>query len=234
MTLPVAILAGGLATRLRPLTEQIPKILIEVAGKPFIEHQLDLLKKHGLTEVVLCLGYLGERVKSVLGNGHRLGVKIEYIFDGPTLLGTGGSLVKALPLLGESFFVLYGDTYLDCPYEVIERAFLDSGKSGLMTVFRNKNQWDLSNVHFSDGEILCYDKKKRTPEMEHIDYGLGILKAKVFDHVSKNEVIDLAMVYQKLITKGDLAGYEVNKRFYEIGSPAGLAETEIFLSKEQV
>lgn len=234
MSLPVAILAGGLATRLRPMTEQIPKALIEVAGKPFIEHQLELLKSHRITRAVICLGYLGEKVESLIGNGHRFGMKIDYVYDGPILLGTGGSLINALPHLGESFYVLYGDTFLDCDYEAIEKTFLKSGKSGLMTVFQNRNQWDRSNVHFKNGEILCYDKEKKLSEMEHIDYGLGILKAKAIEQYPRNQVIDLAAIYQALLSKGDLAGYEVDKRFYEIGSPSGLAETQIFLSKEQV
>jgi NDP-sugar pyrophosphorylase family protein len=234
MSLPVAILAGGLATRLRPLTEKIPKSLVEVAGKPFIVHQLELLQRNGLTHIVLCLGYLGEQVQAEIGNGSRWGMQVDYVFDGPILLGTGGALRRALPLLGEAFFTLYGDAYLDCDYTKVESAFCASGKPGLMTVFHNKNLWDRSNVIFENGRIRRYDKKDLVPEMEHIDYGLGVLQASVLERYPADQVLDLATVYRDLLVKDQLAGYEVSQRFYEIGSPAGLQETRdyILLTKE--
>ena len=182
MTLPVAILVGGLATRLRPVTDKIPKALVEVAGKPFVIHQLELLQRHALNRVVFCLGYLGEMVETTLGNGSRWGMELDYISDGERLLGTGGALHKAIPLLGKEFFVLYGDTYLDCDYAAVEEAFVASKKLGLMTVFRNANQWDRSNILFTDGRIIHYDKQNPTSEMQHIDYGLGILSAKIFEN----------------------------------------------------
>ncbi len=231
MSLPVAILAGGLATRLRPLTESIPKILIDLHGRPFAEYQIDLLRRHGIKRIVLCVGYLGEQVQQALGDGSRWGVEIRYSFDGETLLGTGGSLKRALPLLGDAFFVMYGDSYLECPYEEIEAAFRASGKDGLMTVFRNENQWDTSNVVFEAGSILRYDKKERTPDMTYIDYGLGILKARTLASYAEGQVFDLSSVYQRLIEKGQLAGFEVFQRFYEIGSHAGLEETRQYLSR---
>jgi NDP-sugar pyrophosphorylase family protein len=230
MNLPVAILAGGKATRLRPLTEHIPKALVDVAGKPFVEHQLDLLKRHGFNRVVFCLGYLGEQVISALGDGGRWGMDLNYVFDGETLLGTGGALRRALPLLGEKFMVLYGDTYLDCDYAAVGAAFVASGKLGLMTVFRNANRWDRSNLLFVDGRIVRYDKQHPGPEMQHIDYGLGALQSKVFDVYSAGAVIDLAGIYQDLLAKDELAGFEVSQRFYEIGTPAGLDETRGYLS----
>jgi len=136
MSLPVAILAGGLATRLRPLTERIPKSLVEVAGKPFAEHQIELLRRNGIMSVVFCVGYLGEQIEETLGDGCRWGITIRYVYDGPSLLGTGGAVRRALPALGDGFMVLYGDSYLDCDYAAVERAFWASGKLGLMTVFR--------------------------------------------------------------------------------------------------
>ena len=223
MTLPVAILAGGLATRLRPLTETIPKALVEVAGKPFIVHQLELLRGR---RVVLCLGYLGEQVEQLIGDGKSLGVEVSYSYDGPTLLGTGGALVRALPHLGERFFVLYGDSYLRCDYAAIERAYLDSGREGLMTVYRNDGRYDTSNVVFRDGHIVRYSKTQ-DPEMLHIDWGLGALHARAL--ASHSGKFDLAAVYQDLIARGELVGYEVTERFYEIGSPSGLEDTRLLL-----
>jgi NDP-sugar pyrophosphorylase family protein len=231
MSLPVAILAGGLAKRLRPISESIPKILIDVAGRPFAEHQIELLRAHHIDHVVLCVGYLGERVREALGDGSRWGIKIDYSFDGEKLLGTGGALRSALPLLGDTFFVIYGDSYLDCPYEAIEAAFCESGKSGLMTVYHNENRWDRSNIVFQNGSIVRYDKQTQTPEMAYIDYGLGILQAKTLASYPEDSPFDLSQVYQDLIQQGQLAGFEVSERFYEIGSFAGLEETRRYLSR---
>src|SRR5580692_5387725 len=151
VSLPVAILAGGLATRLLPLTEQVPKILLDVAGRPFAEHQVELLKRHGLSKIVFCLGYLGERVVDALGDGERWQMTFRYVFDGPCLAGTGGALRRALPELGAAFFVMYGDSYLDCDFRAIEASFRASGKPGLMTVLRNDDRWDRSNVELDGG-----------------------------------------------------------------------------------
>ncbi len=233
MMFPVAILAGGLATRLRPMTEDIPKALIEVAGKPFIEHQLELLQQYGCQRVVLCVGFLGEMIEAALGNGQRWGMDISYVYDGKSLLGTGGALLKAMPFLGEKFFVLYGDSYLDCDYLAIEKAFVDSGKLGLMTVFRNKNQWDGSNILFRDKRILRYDKQSPTSDMEYIDYGLGVLSSKVLEAYPLETVIDLANIYQDLVARDELAGLEVDQRFYEVGSPAGLDEMKQYFSMKE-
>jgi NDP-sugar pyrophosphorylase family protein len=228
MSLPVAILAGGLATRLRPITTTIPKSLVDVAGRPFAEHQIALLKAHGLADIVFLVGHLGEMVQEALGDGSRFGVTLRYVFDGPVQLGTGGALRRALPELGDRFFVLYGDSYLECDYADIERTFRRSGKSGLMTVCRNDDQWDRSNVRFEDGRIVRYDKQARMSDMRHIDYGLGAFGRSAFD--GYGDAFDLAAVYRDLLSRDDLAGYEVPARFYEIGSPAGLAETREHLS----
>lgn len=225
----MAILAGGLATRLRPITEKIPKLLVEVAGEPFFTHQIHLLKKAGLTHVVLCVGYLGERIVEQYGDGSKWGVKIEYSFDGPTLLGTGGALIKALPLLGDAFYVLYGDSYLPVAYRAVGQAFLDSGKNGLMTVFENHERYDTSNVWFENGMIKVYDKKNKVPQMHHIDYGLGLLRSAALAPYPRDAVVDLANVYSDLVSTGQLSGYEVQQRFYEIGSHTGLNELDQFL-----
>ena len=230
MSLPVAILAGGLATRLRPITERIPKSLVEVAGRPFAEHQIELLARNGISDIVFLVGHLGELVETALGDGSRWQVRLRYVFDGPRQLGTGGALRAALPVLGESFFVLYGDSYLDCDYGAIARAFAVSGRSALMTVCQNDDQWDRSNVLLRDGRIAVYDKQGTTPGMRHIDYGLGAFRSAVFRARPAGESFDLATVYQELLARGDLAGYDVGVRFYEIGSPAGLEETRAYLS----
>lgn len=229
LTIPVAILAGGLATRLRPITGKIPKSLVPVAGKPFLAHQLALLHARGIRRAVLCVGHLGEMIQHDFGDGSALGVQLEYSFDGPQLLGTGGAVKQALPLLGDEFFVLYGDSYLPVEYLPVAEFFRRSGKLGCMTVFRNEGRYDTSNVVFRDGEIAVYDKKNRRPEMRHIDYGLSLFKASVFNSYPPNEPFDLASVMGKLVQEKQLAGYEVNQRFYEMGSPAGLAELEKLL-----
>jgi NDP-sugar pyrophosphorylase family protein len=231
MSLPVVVLAGGLATRLGPLTEGLPKILVDVAGRPFAEHQLDLLRQHDLHDVVFCIGHKGEQVEQALGNGSRWGMHFRYVSDGPRLVGTGGAIRRILPLVEPMFFVLYGDSYLDCDYTAIERAFRASGRPGLMTVYRNEDRFDRSNVQFEHGRIAVYDKRNRTPAMHHIDYGLGILTARAFEPWADfDEPFDLADVYQSLAEQGELAGYEVPTRFYEIGSPEGLADTRALLA----
>jgi NDP-sugar pyrophosphorylase family protein len=221
---PVAILAGGLATRLRPITDRIPKALVEINGQPFIAHQLRLLASRGIERVVLCLGYRGEMVREVVGDGSEFGLRVEYSFDGPVLRGTAGAIHQALPLLGEAFFVLYGDSYLLCDYRAVGEAFRSSGKMALMTVYRNEGQWDSSNVEFAGGRILAYDKKNRTPRMRHIDYGLGVLDQRAFAGIEPGAVCDLAAVYQDLLAKDELAAFEVTERFYEIGSLEGIKE----------
>jgi len=230
MTLPVAILAGGLATRLWPMTETIPKSLVDVAGKPFAVHQLELLKRAGVKEIVYCIGYLGEKVRDELGDGSRYGLRISYREDGPRPLGTGGAVRRAVALLGPAFFILYGDAYLRCDYAAVEEAFRASGRKGLMTVLRNEDRWDRSNVVFEEGRILRYDKKDRDARMKYIDYGLGVLSAGVLEQYPGNESLDLATVYQDLLGAGELTGFEVTERFYEVGSAAGLEEARAFLS----
>ena len=229
LEIPVAILAGGLATRLRPITEKIPKSLIPVAGKLFLAHQLELLKSRGIRRAVLCVGYLGEMIRRDFGDGEKYGVKLDYSLDGEKLLGTGGAIKRALPLLGDDFFVLYGDSYLPVDYAPIAEFFQRSGKLGCMTVYRNEGKYDTSNVVFAGGEIKVYDKKAKLPEMRHIDYGLSLFKRSAFDAFPAGQPFDLAEVMGKLVREKQLAGYEVRERFYEIGSPAGLVELENLL-----
>jgi NDP-sugar pyrophosphorylase family protein len=223
-----------MATRLRPITEKIPKLLVEVAGEPFFSHQLRLLKKNGLTNIVLCVGYLGEMIVAQYGDGAKWGVKIDYAFDGPKLLGTGGALIAALPKLGEAFYVLYGDSYLPIDYRAVGDFFQHSGKLGLMTVYDNQDRYDTSNVEFAGGDIKRYDKANRTPAMHHIDFGLGVFRAAAFDGFARDTVVDLAAVQQALVVRRQLAGFEMHERFFEIGSPEGLNELDALLRNRQL
>jgi NDP-sugar pyrophosphorylase family protein len=224
--LPVAILAGGMGTRLYPLTEHIPKALVEINGEPFLAHQLRLLRAAGISRVVICIGRHGERIREFAGDGARFGVQIEYSADGPVLLGTAGAVRQALPLLGDAFFVLYGDSYLPCSYRDVEQAFHSAGRQALMTVYRNEGRWDSSNVEVCEGRILAYDKKNRTTGMQHIDYGLGIFSRAAFEGAPH---ADLAEIYGDLLRRGQLAACEVRERFYEIGSTQGIRELSDYL-----
>jgi N-acetyl-alpha-D-muramate 1-phosphate uridylyltransferase len=229
---PVVILAGGLATRLRPVTEKIPKSLVEINGEPFIAHQLRLIRGQGIEHVVICAGYLGDRIQEYVGDGDAFGIRTEFSYDFPTLLGTGGAIKKALPLLGDAFFTLYGDSYLPCDFAEVQRAFEPCGRQALMTVYRNDGQWDRSNVEFDQGRIIRYDKNQQSPGMRWIDYGLGVFRRTAFDHVPAGKPCDLALVYQHLLAQGQLAGFEVRERFYEIGSFDGIEEIGRFLSQQ--
>jgi N-acetyl-alpha-D-muramate 1-phosphate uridylyltransferase len=232
--LPVAILAGGLATRLRPLTDRVPKALLGIAGRPFIFHQLELLKRQGVDRAVLCVGHLGDQVEAAVGDGRTLGLEIRYSFDGPELLGTGGALKQALPLLGDSFFVLNGDSYLPCSFAQVQSAYEAARRPALMTVLRNNNRWDRSNIVFRNGELIEYDKNSRRPDMAYIDFGLSVFSGSVFSKYGKSKVIDLADICRELLSGGQLAAVEVSERFYEIGSPRGIRDTEKFLSRQWV
>jgi NDP-sugar pyrophosphorylase family protein len=227
---PVAILAGGLATRLRPMTDTLAKALIDIDGEPFIVHQLRLLRDRGIREIVLCVGYLSEQIVRVVGNGSQLGIEVTYSYDGPVLLGTAGAVKHAFPKLGSSFFVLYGDSYLECDYVQVQAAFEASGKPALMTIYRNEGQWDTSNVEFADGHIVAYDKRRRSPRMKYIDYGLGVFNRSAFDRVPADKPYDLEKLYQDLIRQDRLAVFQAMERFYQVGSPDGIAELRQYLA----
>jgi NDP-sugar pyrophosphorylase family protein len=219
---PVAILAGGLGTRLGALGRSTPKALLPVAGRPFALWQLELLRDHGAERVVMCVGHQGDEVEARIGAP--FGLEVRYAHDPPGLAGTAGALRGALALLGERFLVLYGDTYLRIDYAAVDRAA--ASERGLMTVLRNEGRWDTSNAVYADGRVLRHDKAAPTPDMHWIDYGLGGLRADALDLPGH----DLSAVYAALAQRGELAGYEATERFYEIGTPDSLAETSAFLS----
>lgn len=220
--MPVAILAGGLATRLRPITETIPKSMIEICGRPFLHWQLKQLAKAGVTKIVFCVGYKSELVEDFLKDGSIYGVNVTYSHDGPTQLGTGGAIIKALPLLGDRFMVLYGDSYLPINFQKVEKEFSACNKPALMTVYMNNGKFDSSNVAFSNGVVRTYQKGRDLPDLTHIDYGLSCLDQVIFQSYSPNSPLDLAQVFGELSSQDMLAGYEVSERFYEIGSHQGI------------
>jgi NDP-sugar pyrophosphorylase family protein len=223
---PVCILAGGLGTRLGERVRDTPKPLVDVAGRPFLVHQLELLRRHGARRVVLCVGYLGELIEERLGSGRELGVELRYRYDPPALAGTAGALRAALEDLGDRFLVLYGDTYLRIDYAAVEAA--SRGWPALMTVLENAGRWDRSNVHYADGRVVRYDKRAPTPAMRWIDYGLSVLTPEAL----ACDAPDLADVMHALAEQGRLGGYLATERFYEIGTPESLAEAEAFLAAE--
>lgn len=227
---PAALLAGGLGTRLGPAAGDVPKALLDVAGRRFIEHQLALLQRNGIRRVVLCLGHLGEQVEAYLGNGVAHGLELTYSHDGPRLLGTGGALRRGAPLLGEVFWVLYGDSYTDIDFRAVLADFAARDGLGIMTVFRNENRWDRSNVVFRDSRLLRYDKRHPTPDMTHIDYGVSLLRRPALLRIPPDSPFDLGDLYAALVAEAQMAGHEVTQRFYEIGSPEGLAETRAFFA----
>ena len=228
---PIAILAGGVASRMRPRTDTIPKALLDVGGQPFIAHQLALLRGQQITDVVLCVAHFGAQIQEFVGDGGAWGLRVRYSIDEPVLLGTGGALRHARPLLGDTFFVMYGDSYLRCDFSLVSRAFRASQRLGLMTVFRNGNTLGPSNVVFDHGQITRYDKAVRGPEMQHIDYGLAVLTAAALDPYPSGTAFDLMRVYQDLVATEQLAGLEIPDRFYEIGSPEGLRDTQALLAR---
>jgi N-acetyl-alpha-D-muramate 1-phosphate uridylyltransferase len=229
--LPVAILAGGRATRMQPLTRHVPKSLLPVAGRPFIWHQLEMLHEQGVERVVMCIGHLGEQIQESVGHQPLPRLRVDYSSDGNQPLGTGGAVKKALQLLGERFFVLNGDSYLPCSLAHIQQAFRNSGRPALMTVLRNDDRWGASNVCFRDGKIVEYNKRLPRPDMTYIDFGLAVFSRAVFTPYAEDAPLDLAEICHELSRQGQLAGLEVAERFYEIGSPQGMREAEAFLTR---
>jgi N-acetyl-alpha-D-muramate 1-phosphate uridylyltransferase len=224
------LLAGGLGTRMRHLTEAMPKALIAIGDRPFIDYQLAWLATHGVSEVVLSIGYRGEMVRAHVGAGDRFGIPVRYVDEGADLRGTGGALRLALEqgVLDGRFFVTYGDSFLPIDFAAVERVFVASRKRAAMTILKNGGRWDTSNVIVEDGELVLYDKQRRdrpAQSFEYIDYGLSALQRSVVEElVPSGEKFDLADVFYELSVRRELLGVEVTERFYEIGSPAGLAD----------
>ena len=227
---PVAVLAGGLGTRMAKRTgPRLPKALLDVAGRPFIDFKLAQLAAGGITKVVLLLGHGAEAIADHVGDGAAYGLHLDIVPDGEILLGTGGAVRRALPQLGDTFWVTYGDTYLSVPMAEVEEAFRRAGRQGLMTVFRNRDAWDASNVELREGLVAEYRKGVPRGTYEYIDYGMSILTAGAFAPFPPGTAFDLGAVLQSLIAAGELAAFEVEERFYEIGSEAGYQATDAYL-----
>ena len=231
------LLAGGLGTRIRPLTETMPKALVPVLGRPFADWQLTQLAAQGIERVTCCVGYRGDMLRDHVGDGSRFGLSVKWIDEGARLRGTGGALRLALDqgALDGAFFVLWGDSYLPIEFSSVEDAWRRSAMPALMTVMRNEGRWAASNAIYADGRITLYDKmrpEERRSEMHWIDYGISVLTRDVVDrHIASESVADLAGVMRDLSLAGQLAGLEVTERFYEVGSPEGVRDLEGYLSK---
>ena len=224
------ILAGGLGTRLRPLTESVPKPMVPVHDRPFLEYELALLAQNGITDVVLCVGYLGEQVSQHFGSGGDLGLRIRYSWDGDELLGPIGALKKAGSLLADSFFVLYGDAYLRLDYHALMDAMLSSGRLAAMAVLRNYHEYGPSDLLVEDGIVRGYDKKRVRPDLEWVNFGVSALRRAALQLVEPHQFCDEPTFYGQLIAQRQLAAFEVKDRFYEIGSPSGLAQFSEFIA----
>jgi D-sedoheptulose 7-phosphate isomerase len=230
---PLALLAGGLGTRMRGTAPGVPKAMLDVGGQPFIAHQLGLLHRNGIRRVVICLGYLADEIEAYVEDGHRFGVEVSYSHEAEQLLGTGGALKKAERLLGPFFWIMYGDTYLPIDFAEVLAAFQRASSTGVLTVFRNEDQLDRSNVVFRDGRLIDFDKRAYRPEMQYIDYGLAILRREALARIPPDAPFDLGDLYHALVREGALVGFEVSQRFYEIGSPAGLTDTRQFFEEKR-
>lgn len=227
------ILAGGLGTRMRPLTDVLPKTLLPVAGRPFAWHQMQWLAAQGIDDVVYCIAHQGEQIRQYWATEHAPVRSLRFVDEGNELRGTGGALRLALDerVLDESFLVLYGDSFLPVKFAPIWEAFKVSGSPALMTVLKNEGRWDRSNVIYAGGRVSLYAKNadpSMQARMRYIDYGLSALRRDVFAGIEET-IFDLSTVFQRLSMEGNLAGYEVAERFYEIGSPEGLRDLEKYL-----
>ena len=228
----VVILAGGLAKRMRPISENTPKSMIKIYGRPFIDYQLDLLVSQNIKNVVICIGNLGNLIVDHVGDGKKFGIKVNYSDDGKNLIGTGGAVKKAFPFLGENFFVLYGDSYLNINYSELYNTFKKSNLSSLMSIYKNNNKYDKSNVEVLNKNLIYYNKNIKNSKMTHIDYGVSILSKKLFNNFNDYTKFDLSDVFLMAAENKILSGFEVYKRFYEIGSFTGLKEFKDYLSSK--
>lgn len=226
----IIILCGGEATRLHPLTKYMPKSLITINGTPFINHQLKLLQKRGFRNVVLATGFLGEKIKGVVKHNH-YDLDISFSDDGDRKLGTGGAIKNAFPLLSNTFFILYGDSYLSIDYANIQNYYAKNNIPGaLMTVYRNTNKKHKNNIVTNGKNILQYDKENFNSRMEYIDYGITIANKSIFSIIDDVE-FDLQKLYKKLVNMNKLYAYEIKQRFYEIGSFEGIQEFEKYIKE---
>ena len=226
----VAILAGGLATRLKDLTRNRAKSMVEVRGKPFLEYQLGLLRRGGVKNIILCLGHMGEQVKEYFGDGSKYGVDIRYSLEN-RLMGTAGALKKAEALLNDVFFTMYGDSYLFVDCSLAMAYFESQNKLALMTVYKNCNRYGKSNTVVKGNLVSKFSQSQRTEDMVYIEYGVNIFRKEALGLVPENQSYSLDDLFPKLIERRELLAFGVKERFYEIGSPHGLKEFEQYLGR---
>ena len=203
------------------LTKDIPKSLLTIKGKPFIYYQLFQLIDQGITEVFLCLGHLGEKIENYITMDLNLELEIKFVYDGNSVLGTGGSILNAIKYLPNEFFVLYGDSYLNINYRAVYNEYILSNKHALLTIYHNKGKFDSSNVQLRENGEIIYSKNNKNKNMNFIDYGLSLLTKDVFKKYFSHNVFDLSIVLESLSTQKQLAYYQAKNRFYEIGSKSG-------------
>jgi NDP-sugar pyrophosphorylase family protein len=225
-------LVGGLGTRLGRLTREVPKPMVLVNGKPFLEHEIGLLKRSGIEDFVLCVGHLGEKVEGYFGDGREWGVRVRYSHDGPRLMGPAGALKGAEPLLGDAFFVTYGDAYLRADYRGIMRALLESDRLGVMAVYENHGRYGRSDVVVRDGRVVRYDKKGQGDGMSWVNFGVSALRKRALTLVPSGRECGEEEFYGELIKRDELLAFPVEERFYEIGTPDSLKEFERFISSQ--
>jgi NDP-sugar pyrophosphorylase family protein len=231
----VAILMGGLGTRIQALSSSTPKSLIKIASRPFIDWQLDYLEDQGVQDVVLCLGHLGQDIENHIHNHPRKKLNIKLSYDGPKPLGTGGAIINALHLLTEDFFVIYGDSYFSESFSLkkMYEVYQQSSIPACMAIFHNQQNFDRSNVDFDQAPFIQYKKSKKQNSMEWIDYGISILSKKLLEPLPKALGIDLADFFQEISYKNQMIGFPATERFYEIGSYEGIAATETWLLQQK-
>jgi NDP-sugar pyrophosphorylase family protein len=232
----IVILAGGLGTRLQSVAPNTPKAMVRVAGIPFIDHQLALLKRNGLEDILLCTGHFGEQIESHVGNGSSFGVRVQYSREQPdNLLGTGGALVNAVPFLREQFMLTYGDSYLPVDFQAMVDWYKNQRFPALMSVFKNDGLWDSSNARIGGDKVAYYSKTAVRGECDHIDYGLLIFTRETISRYSTHSLpLDLAQIQGDLVRSGEMGAYTVKERFYEIGKPEGLAELDSLLRASRI
>lgn len=229
----MVILAGGRGTRVKAIAGDKPKALLAVAGRPFIDRQLELLARNGFGEALLCLGYGAGQIETFVGDGARWGLRVEYVREDPDrLLGTGGAMVNALPRLAPAFAVMYGDSYLTADFRAVARAFDARGSKAMMTVFRNEGRWDRSNARVEAERVVFYSKTASPGEVDCIDYGLLLFRRAVIErYAGRKPPLDMSVIIQECVAAAEMDAYVVPERFYEIGKPEGLAELDALLRK---
>ena len=227
----VVILAGGLATRLGCLTKNQPKSMVRIQGKPFLAYQLELLKKAGMKEIVVCIGHLGEQIETYFGSGERHGVRLRYSVE-KTLLGTAGALKNAGYLLDDLFLVMYGDSYLPIDFGSVTRYFMSKEKLALMTVFKNHDCFERSNAAIEGDLVTRYDKQAKTSRMVYVDYGASVFRKKVLEMIPEDRHYSFEELFRQLIPAKELLAYQLQERFYEIGSAQGLRQFEEYKRSE--